>query len=83
MLLREWGEALDAVSKNLGHRGTAVTLNHYDESFRDASEPWEAEKRISTQADRVLSLVGEVGARKGPVAIKNALVRPVAPMASR
>ncbi len=71
-LLRTSGEAIGAVSKNLGHAGTAVTLNHYDESGRDELERWEAEKRISTRTDRVLSLVGKVGARKGPLAIKNA-----------
>jgi hypothetical protein len=63
-LFRESGESIGAVSKNLGHRDTAVTLNHYDESFRDASERWEAEKRISQRTDRVLRLAGKVDSRK-------------------
>lgn len=71
-LLRESGEAIGDVSKNLGHAGTKVTLNHYDESGRDELERWDAEKRIAARTDRVLSLVGRVGAKKGPVAIKNA-----------
>jgi integrase len=71
-LLRENGETLGNVSKNLGHAGTAVTLNHYDESGRDESERWEAAKRIAVRTDRVLSFVGKRGATLGPVVTTNA-----------
>lgn len=62
-LLRESGAALVDVSRGLGHADTRVTLNHYDESGRDATERWEAAKRIAARTDRVLARVGRKSAR--------------------
>ena len=62
-LLRTAGATLRDVSANLGHADVAVTLNHYDESGRDAAERFEADKRTAATTDRVLAFHARRAAR--------------------
>ena len=78
-MAREAGMSLGLVSGTLGHVGTKMTREHYDESSREAAERWTARTQAGKVLDKVMNM-GRTGGKKRQPAPK---LRPLSSPAIR